>query len=355
MLLLSLLFFRVGATTTECLEKERVVHAFYYLWYGCPEHDGRWIHWNHDILPHWNERVRRQYRAFENKTFHPPRELHSRFYPERGPYSSRDPALLRSHFATMREAGIDAAVLSWTGRSVVSDTQGVSTDDVFPLALEAAHDVGLGIAIHLEPYQGRSPQSVRSDLEYLVDRYGHRLAKICGRPVVYVYDAYHSPDWTSLLGDSSPTSVRGTPYDIFALATFLESPRDENLVEQFDGFYTYFATDGFTFGSTRRNWQRLLEYGEEKKLAVSLSVGPGYDDTKIRPWNAAATRDREHGDYFRNSLNDARRAPLISITSFNEWGEGTQIEPAREYGSLYIDILKDFLKTTTTTTENEEL
>jgi glycoprotein endo-alpha-1,2-mannosidase len=25
------------------------------------------------------------------------------------------------------------------------------------------------------------------------------------------------------------------------------------------------------------------------------------------------------------------RAPLVSITSFNEWGEGTQIEPAKPY------------------------
>ena len=36
------------------------VHAFYYPWYGNPEHDGRYLHWNHRRLPHWNPEVSRK-------------------------------------------------------------------------------------------------------------------------------------------------------------------------------------------------------------------------------------------------------------------------------------------------------
>ena len=25
---------------------------FYYLWYGNPQHNGRWQHWDHEVLPH---------------------------------------------------------------------------------------------------------------------------------------------------------------------------------------------------------------------------------------------------------------------------------------------------------------
>ena len=32
--------------------------AFYYLWYGTPETDGAWRHWDHAVLPHWDARVR---------------------------------------------------------------------------------------------------------------------------------------------------------------------------------------------------------------------------------------------------------------------------------------------------------
>ena len=28
------------------------IHIFYYAWYGNPEHDGKYVHWNHQFLPH---------------------------------------------------------------------------------------------------------------------------------------------------------------------------------------------------------------------------------------------------------------------------------------------------------------
>ena len=35
---------------------------------------------------------------------------------------------------------------------------------------------------------------------------------------------------------------------------------------------------------------------------------------------------------------------IILLRSWNEWGEGNYIEPDREYGSAYLDVLKDTLK-----------
>lgn len=37
------------------------IHAFYYSWYGNPEKDGEYIHWNHQYLPHWNAKISAQY------------------------------------------------------------------------------------------------------------------------------------------------------------------------------------------------------------------------------------------------------------------------------------------------------
>mmetsp|Transcript_3482 Transcript_3482/g.10757 ORF Transcript_3482/g.10757 Transcript_3482/m.10757 type:complete len:363 (-) Transcript_3482:196-1284(-) len=328
------------------------VHAFYYLWYDTPQFNGEYTHWNHAVLPHWDPRVRERYAATENTSFSPPETIHSVFYPARGPYSSRDPALLASHVEAMKRAGVDCVVLSWTGRGRrVSDTQGVSTDEVFPVVLDALAASGIGAAIHLEPYEGRSPETVRDDLAYLLDRYGDGLLRACGRPVVYVYDAYHSPDWSPVFCPDGARTVRGTAHDVVAIATFLDT-NDRALATRscFDGVYTYFATDGFTYGSTRRNWPHLVQWARAEDKLVSLSVGPGYDDTKIRPWNAVAARDRRAGDYFRDALRDAMAAhpDIISVTSFNEWGEGTQIEEAAptpgylDYGpnpALYLDIL----------------
>ena len=98
----------------------------------------------------------------------------------------------------------------------------------------------------------------------------------------------------------------------------------------FDGFYTYFATEVFTYGSTPANWPTLAEWARGSGKLFIPCVGPGYDDTRIRPWNAENTRPREGGAYYDRAFEAAIDAgpDLIGITSFNEWHEGTQIEPA---------------------------
>ena len=36
------------------------VHAFYYAWFGNPEIDNKWYHWNHEYLPNWNKKDTRK-------------------------------------------------------------------------------------------------------------------------------------------------------------------------------------------------------------------------------------------------------------------------------------------------------
>ena len=60
------------------------------------------------------------------------------------------------------------------------------------------------------------------------------------------------------------------------------------------------------------------------------SVGPGYIDTRVRAWNGQTTRHRRRGDYYKLAWRTATSVlpKFVSITSFNEWHEGTQIETA---------------------------
>ena len=98
----------------------------------------------------------------------------------------------------------------------------------------------------------------------------------------------------------------------------------------FDRFYTYFAVNGFTYGLRWNAWSNLKSFAAETNTIFIPSVGPGYIDTSIRPWNYAHTRSRENGEYYRKSFQAALsiQPPLISVTSFNEWHEGIQIERA---------------------------
>lgn len=57
----------------------------------------------------------------------------------------------------------------------------------------------------------------------------------------------------------------------------------------------------------------------------------------MRPWNGINTKQRNNGQYYRKNFKMALAAlpDVISITSFNEWHEGTQIEAAVPHKRQY--------------------
>jgi hypothetical protein len=95
-----------------CVRAQEIggVHAAFYLWYGNPQSDGRYQHWDHEVLPHWTQSVREQYPHGADAKFRPPEDIHAPYYPARGCYSSTSTETLVSQFTEMRENGIDTAV-----------------------------------------------------------------------------------------------------------------------------------------------------------------------------------------------------------------------------------------------------
>jgi len=252
----------------EVAAKSRRVHAFFYLWYGTPEVDGKWQHWNHEVLAHWDASLQDEYPA-DGVRYLPPGDVHSPFYPMRGCYSSRDAQVTRAQLRELLAAGVGVVVLSWSGRPDMPgthDTQGINTDSLILKVMDIAHEEGVQVALHLEPYHGRTALTVSEDFGYIVDKFGahpalHRTAAGRGAgdtrelPVVYVYDSYRISvrEWQQVLMPLRTKSVRNTARDVFAIGLWLQAHDGDQLYESgFDGAYTYFASDGFTYGSTIR-------------------------------------------------------------------------------------------------------
>lgn len=323
------------------------VHAFYYPWYGTPERDGSWRHWAHD-----------QMGAVEDRVSYPgDRDIGADFYPAGGCYSSNDPAVLARHMDELRRAGVGSLCTSWWG-------DGSFEDRALPALLDAAADAGLGVSLHLEPIPGRDAAVSRTALVSLIDRFGEHpgLYRPDGRPLVFVYDSYLTPadEWSRLLDPDGDLSIRGTPYDAVMIGLWVEADHGEELARAgFDGMYSYFATDGFTFGSTTANWPDMAAFARSRGLLFVPCVGPGYADLRIRPWNTANQRGREGGAYYERMVAAALAVapPLIGLTSYNEWHEGTQIEPAEaralptftyhDYGERgpggYLDMTREWV------------
>ena len=91
----------------------------------------------------------------------------------------------------------------------------------------------------------------------------------------------------------------------------------------FTGVYTY---DTLVYGAGL--FARLCRQAHARGLLCAPSVGPGYDaqratgDARVKPRRNGLTYD----SMWRAAI--AAGADRITITSYNEWQEGTQIEPA---------------------------
>jgi hypothetical protein len=97
-----------------------------------------------------------------------------------------------------------------------------------------------------------------------------------------------------------------------------------------------------TFLSEVQGRYREYQLAIDKKIKLIPSTIPGYNDRGVRLSDNHPVIPRrfdpggEEGSFFVQALKQTvlpfldREMPMTLITSFNEWNEGTQIEPTRE-------------------------
>ena len=298
-------------------------HIFYYNWYGNPKFDEDFRHWNHDILPHWSEN------SWDNMPPHDGyKTIGSNFFPELGTYSSNDPDIVKKHMEMIYKSGIGTISISWWEKNSFEDSN-------INIIMDKADLFNIKVNFHIEPFDNRTALSTAAAIKYIIDKYGDHNAFYIfdNKPLFYIYDSYLIPkkDWESILRVDGKNTIRKTNYDSHFIGLWVEE-KDSIFFDDsgFDGFYTYFASNGFTFGSTCNNWKYLSKWATNKNKIFIPCVGPGYNDERVRPWNKKNFKDRKNGLYYDKFFKEAlvSKPKIIGVTSFNEWHEGTQIEPA---------------------------
>lgn len=116
------------------------------------------------------------------------------------------------------------------------------------------------VAFHLEPYKGRNSMSIRNDIEYILKNYGSHSAfyRTIGKtsikklPLFYVYDSYLIPvaEWQNILLPKGQHTIRNTDLDSLLIGLYVNQQDSQAIKDSgFDGLYTYFASDGFSYGN----------------------------------------------------------------------------------------------------------
>jgi hypothetical protein len=313
----------------------RKIFAFYYPWYGNPQGPSRtWFHWG------------------PVSRYELPTSVH---YPLLGIYDSHDPDIIAAHIAMAKDAGIDGFIVSWWGI-------GTFEDRAFQILLKVAENMNFKATIYYEsidPHRRVTQVDwVVQELKYIVTKYSSSPAfmKIGDRPVLFLYavEGYGRDAGFWLKVRRELEQEVGTVY----LTGDTQNPSFRDV---FDGFHRHGSQNPVEMGKVYDVYKDMFEFGLREsgfedavgkimrgetiniqEKVRCFTVHPGYDFTKVgRP---ELVLDRRGGstytEYWENALK--QDADCVLVTSWNEWHEGTEIEPSREHGFTYLKITKRF-------------
>jgi hypothetical protein len=247
------------------------------------------------------------------------------------PYRSADRSVIERHVGQARSAGIDVFALNWWG-------PGNPTDDNLKTLLSVAGASGFGVTIDFDlnsPFV-RTPGDTVNALKYASQYHGSPAwFRYQGKPVVMFFGnrKYDVATWASIRGQVDPgrQAIWIGEGDVFGYLSV------------FDGIHPYsIAWSPDPAGQLASYAARTRSMGSDKLWVAT--VMPGYDDTRLGRGGAGYVRDRQNGALYRSIWQGAIATDpaMISITSFNEWPEGSQIEPSVRYGDLYLRITRQY-------------
>jgi uncharacterized protein YraI len=254
------------------------------------------------------------------------------------PYRSADPAVIQRHVALAQSAGIDALIVSWYGPQEAHN----QTETNLRLLLDAAAAQGMRAGVAFETSGPFFPDraSVTEALRYLLTVHAQHPAYLRyeGRPVVFFWrqQRFSVDTWAAIRAEVDPDRS----------SLWIAEGVDIAFQSVFDGHYLYSVAWSPDVSRTLADWsgrvQRYASQNNTRRLWVA-TVMPGYDDTRSGRGASAFAVARRGGDYYRSTwaAATASRPDWVVITSFNEWVEGTMIEPSVSYGDLYLNLTRE--------------
>lgn len=318
--------------------------VYYMPWYVAKPYSDNWgwhwtmNHFNPDVIDASGER-----------------QIASWYHPLIGPYDSADPVVLEYHVLLMKLAGIDGVIVDWYGRESYLD-YGINnerTAEVFKYARKA----GLKFALC---YEDRTVLQQINDgvlaatnaihhaqqtLLYVQSNYfgDPSYLQLSNRPVLLNFGPQYfkaNEQWQQIFSVLEPTNRPAffTEDNRLPLGTgaFNWPPMWLSLAPGARGVLSVTALENYltNFEQNGNTWPAFIS-----------SAFPRFHDI-YRP---AGVRDYwgylgdRKGEMLRMTLTRAltNNSALAQIVTWNDFGEGTVVEPTSEYGYRDLGIIQD--------------
>ena len=256
------------------------------------------------------------------------RPIASHYYPTIEPYDSADPDVLASQLMLMKVAGIDGVIVDWYGLSNYRDYPQLHRSTV--ALVEQIKRLNMRLVICYEdqtikalvdgnrlPADQMVPHAVK-EINWLATHWMNQpyYVKHEGKPVLlsFGYAGLSNPQWQQCLDQVGTQLV------------YLSEHHPRSCA---DGAYDWPIPDQGIAAA-----ERFAKQSGDWSLAVPV-VFPRFVDiyaqAKVGPGHTEIPDNQ--GQTFRQLWRIAMESKplMVQIATWNDWGEGTQIEPSQEF------------------------
>ncbi len=305
--------------------QEKLLLAHYMPWYTAPPHSETWgWHWT---MNHFDPSKQKNDR----------REIASKFYPLIGPYDSGDEHIVEYHLLLMKLAGIDGVVIDWYGTTECYDYRDLHDNVVLLVSLLEKYQMKFLICYEDQTINTLVEQKVisqasrvshtTSELKWLAENWFQKdsYVRFQDQPVLlsFGYGGLNDDEW------------KGVFHQIDSPIRWVSehTPRPG-------------AFGAFDWPIPEKGLAQVRRFSHEsKQWQCSIPViFPRFVDVYEQAGVQASYAEIEDndGETFRLSVDAAAQArgQIVQIATWNDWGEGTQIEPSREFGYRDLERLQ---------------
>jgi len=280
-------------------------------------------------------------------------EIASGYYPLIGPYDSLDPAVLEYHVLLMKLAGIDGVIVDWYGPDNFND---YAVNNQRTLALfNFTRKAGLKFALCYED------QTIRQEVN------GHYIATGAAighaqQTMLYAQSNFFTDPSFLRLGCAPVLLNFGPQYfktnsdwvTIFSVLDATNQPAfftEDNRLAAGSGAFDWppmWMSGGGTNTLTAAQLQSYLVDFDQKGggwPAFVSSAFPRFHDIYSQAGVSPSygCLDDANGTTLTNTLTRAMTndSAFVQIVTWNDYGEGTSVEPTRDYGYRDLGIVQD--------------
>lgn len=261
-----------------------------------------------------------------------PGDQYVRYHPANGSYNSWDVQHIELLIKNAEDMDVDYLILDKTNGAF---RHGGNFDKTIKAVLQRIkyHKSNLKVSIAIGSGIWRE-----NNLQYLQDE------------IVYIEKYFKDPQYFYVDGKPLLILYINPEYSIYSAS------KDSTLKVYMDkndsyGFRNYFSSYTVRYASGADDWlndQFSLygwKFGLQKRYFPTLGVMPGWNRFHNELTGSTPT-ERENGDFFIQSWEAAlsKNPNNIVITSWDDFAEETFIAPTLEYGDLYVNISRKYIK-----------